>query len=353
MKTVLHLIDSMGRGGAERVILNTLKFNNGFNNILVLLKDVNIFKQEIKDEVIVLNYNKKEKKAKKEAAKRLRDIINEKKVDIVHAHLPLSTLIARLGTPPTVKLVFTVHNNYKYKFLRSPILYFREKKYYRSNQIGVFVSDDARKFYNKSIGLKGKSIVLHNFIDDSCYKEAKYKFVEKREPLMMIATGNLRHQKQHEFLIRALKNVDKSKYILNIYGGGKLKKRLESLIKKYGMEKNVFLNGSIPNKQLLQIMVEQDLFVMPSLYEGFSLALSEAVILGMPCLLSDIGSSKENAEDAAIYFRQGDKGSFISKLEEVINDRKLLLKTHKKTIERSKTYLTSKEYVSELNKIYN
>ncbi len=352
MKTVLHFIESMGRGGAERVILNALKSNTNYKNILVLMKDHNLFEEQLvktNTETIVLGYDRKEKQ---QTANKLAQVIKEKKVDIVHAHLQLAILIARMGTPKDVKLIFTVHNNYKHKFLRSPILFLREKKYSNNNQVGIFVSKDAQDFYTKSIGFKGESHVLYNFIDKECFEKERYSFRNEKGPLKLIAAGNLRHQKQHVFLIKALRKLDKTQYRLTIYGEGKLRKKLTKLIQKYGLEENIFMPGSIPNDEVLSEMVQNDLFVMPSLYEGWGLALSEAIILGMPCLVSDIAPFIENAEDAVMFHKQGNVNDFISKIKKIIADRSILLAYHKKTSKRATEYLTSEEYAEKLNSIY-
>lgn len=356
MKTIIHFIDSLGRGGAERVVLNTVSYNEDYHNIVVVLKATKVLEEQIKGELVVLEYDKKQKKAKKKLIDIFRDLVRARKVDIVHAHLPFPTWIARkaLKDVEGVKLIFTVHNNYKFKAMRSPALYFKEKRNYSSDQIGVFVSQDAKEFYKKITGLKGESHVIHNFIDDSCYTKQKHESTySKGNKLKMVASGNLRHQKNHKFLIDALSKLDKSKFELTIYGDGKLRSKLTELIVKNGLEKNVFLAGSIPNKELLSLLVANDLYVMPSLYEGFSLALCEAIILGMPCLLSDIKSSKENAKQAALYYKSGDTNDFREKINRILSDAEILKELSEKTKQRAETFVTSKQYVEKLKEIYN
>lgn len=354
MKTVIHLIDRLARGGAERVVLNSVNSLKRYHNIVVLLRDHNIFRDQITAPVHCLHYDKREWNARQKAASRLRDLVRQCKASVVHAHLPTATQVARMAGLSDCKLVFTVQNNYRHKFLRKPILFLREKRYYRRDQVGIFVSEDARRCYDRFIGLKGESHVLHNFVDDMCYSLPRYEYAaDDSKPLSLVATGNLRHQKNHIFLIRALRGVDKSRFRLTIYGdGGTLRRTFEREIAGYGLQDNIFLPGSVPNEPLLRELVNHDLYVMSSIYEGFSLALSEAVILGMPCLLSDIAPSRENAQEAALYYKAGSIDDFLLKLNTIIENRGTLQALHRKAVARRQTLMTADRYVAGLEKIY-
>ena len=61
---------------------------------------------------------------------------------------------------------------------------------------------------------------------------------------------------------------------------------------------------------LNRIIKKYDLFVMSSIYEGFSVSVLEAMSLGMPLLLSDIASFREQCEGTAVYFNLKDNDYF-------------------------------------------
>ena len=79
---------------------------------------------------------------------------------------------------------------------------------------------------------------------------------------------------------------------------------------------NVTLKGQVTDIQLK--IPQYDLFVMSSLYEGFALSVLEAMALGMPLLLTDIDSFKEQCADTAVYY--DDTKTFISKLLDLKDD---------------------------------
>jgi len=91
---------------------------------------------------------------------------------------------------------------------------------------------------------------------------------------------------------------------------------------------------------------------MPSLFEGFSLSVLEAMAMRMPLLLSDIPSFREQCEDCAIYFDLNNNEDFILKLNDLINDdqKRIILagNAQKRVLEN----FTLTRHMSGLKKIY-
>lgn len=78
---------------------------------------------------------------------------------------------------------------------------------------------------------------------------------------------------------------------LTIFGEGPLRKTLESRVQDLGLSHSVFLPGNVPQAQ--EKLYDYDCFVFPSWYEGFSGALVEAMMVGMPIIASDIPMNLE------------------------------------------------------------
>lgn len=354
MKTIIHVIECLTRGGAERVLVNCVNSLTNFRNIIVVLKDKNLFDEIYADKIICVDF-KKGKEEKIEVVKRLKETIDDYKPDLIHSHLPLETYLIRKAIPKHIPLIFSVHNNYKKKFLKTPKIFFREKLGYRKGQIAIFVSEDAKRFYKKSIGLKGPSYVLHNFIDDFCYDLPKHDVsYNKDRTLKIVAAGNLREQKNYPYLLKSLALVKGLDFILDIYGEGNQKEILGSLINRLGLEGKVSLKGTIPNLELLDKLKDYDLYTMPSLHEGFSMALSEALILGMPCLVSSLPSLEETAtKTGAIFVNISSEKNYADKLNKILEFPELLETAHKGALERAQTLMRKEDYISKLEEIYN
>lgn len=80
-----------------------------------------------------------------------------------------------------------------------------------------------------------------------------------------------------------------------IIGGGPDYDRLEHLIKKYGLDSHVFLLGSQSNPH--KYIKNSDLFFLPSRYEGKPMAVTEAMMLGIPPMVAEYASAREQIEN--------------------------------------------------------
>jgi glycosyltransferase involved in cell wall biosynthesis len=89
------------------------------------------------------------------------------------------------------------------------------------------------------------------------------------------------------------------------------------------------------------------------LYEGFALSVLEAMALGMPMLLSDIPSFKEQCEDTAAYFSLEDPSSFLTQLTELKNNPERLLELGQKAKKRATSFFTLTKHIEQLKIIYS
>lgn len=99
--------------------------------------------------------------------------------------------------------------------------------------------------------------------------------------------GRFSYQKNHEFLINVFNIVHKRNpdTVLLLFGMGENEKQIRSQIKELGLTENVFLMGYVDD--MYEYYNAIDMFVLPSRFEGLSVAAIEAQASGMPVLLSD------------------------------------------------------------------
>jgi glycosyltransferase involved in cell wall biosynthesis len=74
------------------------------------------------------------------------------------------------------------------------------------------------------------------------------------------------------------------------------------LIKKLNLERDVIITGFVPDEELAALYSAADLFVFPSLYEGFGIPPLEAMACGCPVVASNVSSIPEILGDAALFF---------------------------------------------------
>jgi glycosyltransferase involved in cell wall biosynthesis len=288
-----------------------IKKLNDYNNIVVTLYPGNEFGNELK-------YNKmyclhlRSPLFTPLAALQLRKIVTDNNASLVHSHLFWSTVVARMGVPKKIPLITTIHafvaSSIEYRPWRMRLI---EKVTYKIRKsIIIAVAKGAFDEYFNYMNLKPyNAYTLHTFVDTAVFNESNS--IAKKEnttTFRLISVGNLKKQKNHRLLLEAFKELKYEDISLDIYGKGPLDTSLQKIIDENQLK--VTLKGQAADIQLK--IKKYDLFVMSSLYEGFALSVLEAMALGMPLLLTDIVSFKEQCGDTAVYY--DDTKSFISKL---------------------------------------
>ena len=302
-KTLLLIIDNLGRGGAEMMLVDLLpELNNKFEVILVTLTHKNEFKEA---EIIckhryVLGFTNKLSLIS--CVFKLKRIIKKHQPDLVHAHLIFSSLIARLASPANLPVLYSIHGELsKSDFNNSKLLTFLEKNSLRENHSLLAVSKVVLKDYEQTISRVNQSFVLHNFIANK-YLESSFqiKNFKKFEPLKLVAVGNIKSAKNYDYLIRAFRLLEEYPVTLSIYGhtDHPLYAGLQAEIDRDHL-KILFLGAieNVPDK-----LMNYDAFVMSSQNEGFGIAAIEAMACGLPLLLSDIPVMREISQENALFF---------------------------------------------------
>ncbi len=351
-KSILHVIDSLKTGGAETLLVGIVRSLPSYNNIIVTLLPDNDFRaQTTSMNIICLHY--RNKLCLPRCIRTLRAIIKENKVDIIHSHLLTATFIARLAKPKSIPLLFSVHNILsKSAFKLSKLSWLLEKATYRKSHTAIFVSNEVKRDYKSTVGIRGSHHVLYNYIADEYFKKKlKRQDTNGQLPIRLISVGSLKPQKNYSFLIHALKNWDEQNYTLDIYGDGPLKSQLSNEINKLNLQKNIFLKGKKSN--LYDIIVKYDLYIMPSIYEGFGIALLEAMALEIPTLIADIAELKEVSEGNALFFDPYDYNSLIEKLKAFKGNPAIANDNKKKGKLRALELSDRKKYMATLTTIYN
>lgn len=349
-KTILHFIVSLERGGAETMLVAVLKELTEYKNIVVTLSEKNDFKKEFFcDEFICLNQPAFRRFPL--ATLSFRSLIKKYKPNIVHSHLVLPSFIARLGTPKNIPLISTIHSSisltpdYKKWFMK----YLDKFTYNFKRSVIITVSKTVLLDYFNFLKIKpGQHYVINSFAKENNFSTSILK--KKRQgSLKIIAVGSLRAVKNYFYFIEAFKKMNVKNIELDIYGDGPQKEELQRAIRESGA--NINLKGKVEN--ISQILPNYDLFVMASKYEGFSVSVLEAMAAGLPLLLSDIPSFREQCKDTATYFKLNEPDNFIQKLQNICNNDELLKQMSEKGKKRMINNYTVSNHLQKLRRVYN
>jgi len=169
----------------------------------------------------------------------------------------------------------------------------------------------------------------------------KYKIEE--DELVVLYVGAEDPRKNVHFLISSFSKLkDKLQKVKLLKVGlpndvgvrGKLLNHIESL----NLQKDVIFAGYVSENELAEIYNAVDLFVFPSLYEGFGLPPLEAMACGTPVITSNTSSLPEVVGDAAITVDPYDSDKFAEEMYEMLTNEDLRKEMIKKGLERSSLF---------------
>jgi L-malate glycosyltransferase len=316
-KKIVHFIFNLGRGGAETMMVRVIKELPEYEHVVVTLFPLNHFGSELKcSKQVCFNFTSLFQLPL--GIFKFHKLVKRERPDIIHTHLFWPNIIARLSVPRRVPLITTIH-----AFVATSVEYahwhirFLDKLTYRFRKsIIIVVAKGALDEYFTFLKLKPwRAYHLYTFVDINRFKTTQALPNAASPVFKLISVGALREQKNFSFLIEAFKQLKELPVELHIYGTGNLLNDLEQQIQAAGV--TVQLKGEAANIET--ILPQYDLYVMASKFEGFSLSVLEAMAMGMPLLLSDIASFREQAEDIASYFSLDNSSDFVAKLTVLIN----------------------------------
>jgi glycosyltransferase involved in cell wall biosynthesis len=158
------------------------------------------------------------------------------------------------------------------------------------------------------------------------------------EDIVLLSVGELNKNKNHQVVIQAMKQNHLFNLHYIIVGRGRLAEKLKKLSKQLGMEERVHIAGFQENIKLFYDMA--DIYVQPSLREGLSVSLMEAMAEGLVCIVSDIRGNIDLIEDekGGYLCNPNDANAFAEKINALSNCKELCNEMGKYNMERVKKF---------------
>ena len=203
------------------------------------------------------------------------------------------------------------------------------------------VSNTAVKgFENTIMGMRVKRDTLYNPINSQEIRNmaSEGTRVEHLRPLL-VTVGRLEHQKGYDRLVRIAKRLvdDGFKFELWILGVGSQEADLKQYIQENHLEECVKLLGFHTNPY--KYIVQGDLFVCSSRSEGYSTAVTEALVLGVPVITTDCSGMAELLKDGECgMITENDDEALYEGLKRLLSDATIFEHYRKKAVERGKDF---------------
>lgn len=304
---VLHIIKSLGRGGAEMLLPETLILHDQqkfeFHYIYFL---------PWKDQMVGALANAGGKVSCLSANNNLALIrkydqvvkyINENQIDIIHAHLPWAGFLARIVHRfKKIPVVYTEHNKQE-RYHR--VTYQLNKLTFSWQDKVIAVSSDVGLSISQNIGRKTAMQVIPNGVNTHKFKKLNSTSISRFKRSLKIKENEIvigtiavfRFQKRLKEWLQVFKKASNKNPQLRgiMVGDGPLKDELLEERSRLGLEEKVLMPGLQTNTiDWFSIM---DVFMMTSVFEGLPIALLEAMSMQCAILTTDAGGIKEVIEN--------------------------------------------------------
>jgi glycosyltransferase involved in cell wall biosynthesis len=151
---------------------------------------------------------------------------------------------------------------------------------------------------------------------------------------ILLSVGRLSKQKNHRRLLESLAQIPDVHLV--VVGDGELAEELQQQVRDLGLDPRVTFIGEVGQHQVYELMRSADLFVLPSLWEGLSMAALEAVCIGMASVASDIPSNREAFGDAAVFVPATEVGAMTEGIRRVLENQDLASRLRHNALARAR-----------------
>lgn len=316
MKIALFLPDLRG-GGAERLCVDLASTFSRCGHVthLVPMKHEGPYLRLVPEDVRLIRLNFKGSRTCTIALARY---LRAEKPDGLISALPEANGIAALAwllSGRIGRIVLTEHNTQSITFnnidgldWKTRILYSLYRNFYRFSDALIGVSENVAGLLRQVPGVRAERVhTIYNGVDvagiaaKSAGPLVDPWFSDRSTPVIL-GVGRLQPQKDFETLIKAFNVVRKKKSArLVIFGEGEERQTLQSLVTQLDLDDFVRLPGFVLDP--FTFMATAHVFALSSLYEGFSLAIVEALACGTPVVSTDCPSGPSEILKGGRYGR--------------------------------------------------
>jgi glycosyltransferase involved in cell wall biosynthesis len=325
---VAQIVDRISLGGAERLVatFTTEAQKQGIHVTVIGLKLVSEeFADELRNsgaDVVVFEGRGLSDLGR---FKKLYDYLSREHFDIIHTHLTYSNILGTsMGRLAGIPVVSSFHSTPVSKKLRSRI----ERAVVRNGSNGVvavgYAVADAHRFWVGDEKLK----VIQNGISPLPSLSPQQRLQVRRDIAgdpnrpILIAVGRYATLKAFPVLIDVFRQVhDKHPdAFLTIVGDGGEFAKVQARVEQHGLQDDVNLTGW--RHDVPELLAASDMYVSSSLVEGLSVALLEAMSVGLPPVITNVGDAEHVVkEGTGIFVPPNDNDALADAICHLLDDR--------------------------------
>jgi len=259
--------------------------------------------------------------------------------------------LARLGGIRTFEILH--HLGYKTRtnhFLRGAES-ITEKSMLRSAE-RVFVISNAEASQALTCGIDKRCIF--KLSPTYSLPEERRKSKPENASIRLLFVGTLYERKGLEYLIEALALLKATNWTISLAGSANMEspyvKNIMNMLNEHPNKNKIRILGRVGADKLESLYRSSDIFVLPSLYEGFGLVALEALGYGLPIVASDVGGIPEIVENgrSGLLVPASDSKALAAALDRLIIDRNLRNLFARNALARAKDFANKPSFAKQV-----
>lgn len=322
-KKILHIVESFSTGIFSFLVDLVNNTDESFDITIaygVREETPKDFKKYFSDRVKFIEVKNFERsisfKKDLRALKEVKEIIKNVNPDIIHLHSSKAGFIGRFAANGRkVKMFYNPHG---FSFLMKNSSKIKRLIYWWIEKIATLrkctIVGCSKGEYEEALKLTKKSICINNGINteklESETKEIKTKKIEL-DNLKVCTSGGIRFQKNPELfnqIAEAFPNIQ-----FTWIGDGDLKDKLTS--------SNIKVTGWLKKEDVLKEVAKNDIFILPSLWEGLPISLLEAMYLEKVCIVSNVIGNRDVIINEENGFVCNELEEYITVISNILSDK--------------------------------
>jgi len=362
---ITFVVHSLNPGGAERLALDmAIELKKDYNINILCLDEPGLWAEKTRKNNIFVHSLYRDQGIDFKLPYLISRYTKRFHIHIIHAHQTTPWFYSALSRllNPRPYLLFEEHGRFYPEVFNKKMVLFNKAIINRLTHRVVAVSEDIKNRLAIYEGIPKKKIeVIYNGI--KLQELDRDKFREKNrgglnlgpDDFVIGSVGRLDPIKNFPMLVRAVKEAIKQIPNLKcvIVGDGPEFCKIKKIIQQHGLTKNIILTGY--RKDAATLVSAFDLFILTSFSEGISMAMLEAMCMGIPCIATRVGGNPELIEDRVTGWlvEANDYSTLANLICHAFKNRQLLEKVGESAKKRIEHKFLFQDMIENYKKIYN